>query len=89
MRPPRCSSGHDLSSGYAGHGQEGSTRIHTRTHVVVDTSANRDLISERFVKRHNLRSFAASALMNVALAVGKWLTANRLVAITLDFGART
>ena len=54
--------------------------------MLVDTGANRDFVSERFVERNNLRSFAASVPMNATLAVGKWLTANRLVAMTIVLG---
>ena len=45
------------------------------------------LLKSRLIERRNLRSFAASAPMNVALTVGIWLIANQLGVMMLDFGA--
>lgn len=62
------------------------TAVHTLARALVDSGATRNFISERFVERHQLQTSSSSSPMNVALADGKRLVANRLVAMTLDFG---
>ena len=57
-----------------------------RARVLVDSGATRDFVSQRYVDRHGLKTFAADKAMNVALADGKRMTANRQVAMTLDYG---
>ena len=75
-----------LFSGHAGQGHQGSTKVKTRARVLVDTGATQNFVSERFVKRHDLRSFAGTAPLTVALADGKRLISNRMVDMTLIFG---
>ena len=68
------------------HGQGFSKKVF-QARVLIDSGATRNFVSQRYVDRHRLKTFAAEQPMNVALADGKRLVANRKVAITLDFGS--
>jgi hypothetical protein len=57
-----------------------------RARVLVDSGATRDFVSQRYVDRHGLKTFAAVKPMDVALADGKRMIANGKVSVTLDFG---
>ena len=68
------------------HGQGFSKKVF-QARVLIDSGATRNFVSQRYVDRHRLKTFAAEQPMNVALADGKRLVANRKVAMTLDFGS--
>ena len=72
-------------SGHAGQGKQGSTVVHREVTVLIDTGATEDFAGDHYIRRHNLKTFAAPDLP-VALADGKRLIANRMVAMTLRFG---
>jgi hypothetical protein len=65
------------------------TAVHALARALVDSGATRNFISERFVERHELQTSASSSPMNVALADGKRIVANKMVNMTLDFGNYT
>jgi hypothetical protein len=64
----------------------GFSRKEFQARVLVDSGATRDFVSQRYVDRHGLKTFAADKPMNVALADGKRMIASRKMAMTLDFG---
>jgi hypothetical protein len=67
------------------HGHGFSKKVF-QARVLIDSGATRDFVSQRYVDRHSLRTFAADKPMNVALADGKRMIANRKVSMPLDFG---
>ena len=75
-----------MFGGYTGQHGRGYSRKQFRARVLIDSGATRNFVSERYVERNNLRSFQADEPMNVALADGTRMVANRMVAMTLDFG---
>ena len=75
-----------MFGGTTGQPGRGYTRKVFRAQVLIDSGATRNFVSQRYVDRHSLRTFAAETPMNVALADGKRMIANRMVAMTLDFG---
>jgi len=70
---------------FSGHAGNESTIVRTQATVLIDTGATQNFVGDRYVKRHDLHSFPATP-MTVALADGKHLVADHMVAMTLQFG---
>ena len=70
---------------FSGHAGDESTLVRTQATVLIDTGATQNFVGDRYVKRHDLHSFPATP-MTVALADGKHLVADHMVAMTLQFG---
>jgi hypothetical protein len=70
---------------FSGHAGDESTIVRTQATVLIDTGATQNFVGDRYVKRHDLHSFPATPI-TVALADGKHLVADHMVAMTLQFG---
>jgi hypothetical protein len=70
---------------FSGHAGQDSTIVRTQATVLINMGATQNFAGDRYVKRHDLHCFPATP-MTVALADGKRLVADRMVAMTLQFG---
>ena len=66
-------------------GKQGSTRMTTSVLAMIDTGATRDFVSRALVKEKNLRTIPAPSPLEVTVADGKKLVADRMVILTLAF----
>eukprot|EP00959_Pyramimonas_sp_CCMP1952_P399914 8378996-Pyramimonas_sp.AAC.1 len=65
--------------------KQGSTRMTTGVLAMIDTGPTRDFVSRALVKEKNLRTIPAPSPLEVTVADGKKLVAERMVILTLAF----